>query len=175
MHRGHVVMLECIPKRDAQDESEVIWQFLRMTDGDATKFDVTNKSEFIEILEQDADVQGASHVHLSGHGDGDESEFLLPRGRMRPEDFPELCFQGKVVTLSACSLGRKAFIERFCEVTGAAIVIAPTHDVHFAEAAAFFVNYYFLVTHHDMTPRGAFDRASAMVSGKVKGAFNLWS
>lgn len=175
--RKHVVMLECIPKGQEQDESEVLFQFLRMTldGGDATKIDVAGKSDLLEVLAKDDDVASATYIHISAHGDGDEPALHLPRGKLGPSAFPEGCFKGKVVSLSACSLGRKAFMDEFIEQTGAKAVVAPTHDVLFPEAAIFFVNFYFLLLHDGMTPNGAFERVKRTMGTKVKGGFGYWT
>lgn len=79
----------------------------------ASLFTFSNKADLIEFLEDDGSLQGYDSVHLSGHGRGagtDAPYFKLPRGRMLPEDFPEGCFEGKKVALSACELGRRGFI-----------------------------------------------------------------
>lgn len=75
-------------------------------------------------------------VHLSGHGSVDHLEFQMPKGNLFADDFPEGCFKGRVVTLSACGLGRLDFIDMFIEQIGADVVIAPQNDVLTIDAGA---------------------------------------
>jgi hypothetical protein len=180
LRRPRLFILECIPKSDSYEEGEVLYRFLTMTDPkDIALKDFTAKKGFLGYLRRRENLDGFNFIHLSGHGDRDECAFELPRGIVRPDEFPRSCFEGKRVTLSACGLSRDDFMTPFLEVTGAKAAIAPKKDVRFDDASIWFMTFYYLMLHHRFTPAGAFNRANEMLCsgprrGRVKGGFEYW-
>ena len=89
------------------------------------------------------------HVYISSHSDvqqKDEAYLKLPRVRIYPEEFPEDCFESaELVALSACSLGKAAFVDPFMEQAGARMVVGPKNEVEFIDSAIFFLNLFYLM------------------------------
>ena len=180
LRRPRLLILECIPKSDEYEEGEVLHRFLSMTDAkDIGLRKITTKKEFLGYLRRPRNLDGFNFVHLSGHGEMKEGAFELPRGIVYPDEFPNNCFEGKRVTLSACGLSRDDFMTPFLDVTGARAAIAPRKDLRFDDASIWFMTFYYLMLHHRFTPAGAFDRANDMLCygprrGRVKGGFEYW-
>jgi hypothetical protein len=180
LRRPRLFIMECIPKTDVYKEGEVLFKFLEMTDPkDIAIKEITTKTEFIRYLSRKSNLEKFNFVHLSGHGCGSRPVFELPLGQVGPEDFPEGCFEGKRVTLSACGLSRSDFMDPFMETTGVKAAIVPRKDVRFDDAAIWFHTYYYLMLRHRFTPARAFDRANDMLCygprrGRVKGGFEYW-
>jgi hypothetical protein len=174
--KGKLLIIEGIPKSEKLNESLVLSNFLRMTQPERVKARrVTSKTEFLNYLRRKTDLAKFRYVHISAHGDPDNSRFELPSGFVSPEEFPVSCFKGKVVTISACSTSRVDFVDPFMDRTGAKHVIAPIYDVAFIDAAVWYINFYYLVLHHGFTPRNAFDRTDEILRGKAKGGFQYWT
>ena len=179
--RSRLYILECVPKCEHAKEGEILFNFLDLTNPKALAFrEVTTKSEFLGYLKRKRNLLGFDFIHLSGHGDPDENAFELPLGRVAAEEFPDSCFDGKVVTLSACALSRKKFMDPFMAVTKAKGVIAPMFDVAYDDAAIWYCNFYYLTLRHGFSPVGAVDRINRILcddvpsKGRVKGAFYYW-
>jgi len=171
-----LAIIECIPKKDDMREGLVLAEFLHMTGvGAADYHGFTNRSELLAFLGSDALLDYDS-VHLSGHGvvDGGHACFLLPRGKVYPEEFPEECFLGKTVAVSACGLGKTCFARPFKVQTGADVVIAPQREVLFVDAAVWFVNYYYRLSCRGVRPRTAYEQTEASLNGRVRGAFQFY-
>jgi hypothetical protein len=172
-----LAIIECIPKKDDKQEGLAIYEFLHTTGIDFVDYyEFTNRSDLLEFLESEKMLEYGS-VHLSGHGaaSGDEAWFKMPRGRIHPDEFPEECFLGKVVAISACELGRKCFADTFLATTGAAAMIAPQREVPFIDAAVFFVNYYYHLYCQGVLPGTAFGRTRNYLNGKARGGFQYFS
>jgi hypothetical protein len=180
LRKPRLFILECIPRSDDYEEGDVLFKFLQMTDPKDIAIKVfTTKTEFIRYLGRRRNLARFDFVHLSGHGRGKRSVFELPQGKIRPDEFPEGCFQGKRVTLSACGLSRRDFIDPFMETTGADATIAPRRDLRFDDAAIWFLTFYYLMLRHRFTPAAAFDRVNDVLCngrprGRVKGSFEYW-
>jgi hypothetical protein len=158
------------------DEGLILDEFLSMTQPDRIETKrITGKTQLLNILEDDKFLKAFGCIHLSGHGDSESCTFELAKGSVCPDEFPEGCFEGKTITFSACSLGRKDFMDQFLEQTGATAAIAPVNEVEFVESAMFYVLFYYLVLHLEKSPGGSFDSAREMLDGKVKGGFKYWS
>jgi len=180
LRKPRLIILECIPKSEEYEEGEVLFRFLSMTDPkDISLRAITSKREFLNYLRKPRNLDGFNFVHLSGHGDPKRGVFELPKGDMYADEFPDSCFEGRRVTLSACGLSRKEFMTPFFETTGAKAAIAPRKDVRFDDASIWFLTFYYLMLHHRFTPASAFDRANEMLCygprrGRVKGGFEFW-
>jgi hypothetical protein len=180
LRRPKLFIMECIPRSDEYEEGEVLFRFLEMTDPkDIAIKEFTSRTAFINYLRRTRSLEGFNFVHISGHGAPDWPALEMPHGYVRPEDFPDSCFEKKFVTFSACGLSRDAFISPFMEETGARAVVAPRKDVRFDDAAIWYLTYYYLMLHHRFTPSKAFDRVNDMLCygprrGRVKGGFEYW-
>jgi len=133
-----------------------------------------SRNELINYLAHKPDLDEFDFVHLSGHGDKDECSFNTPRGSLLPEDFPEDCFSGQTVTLSACALGNKRFIDRFINQTSAKNVIAPLKEIEFVDAVLWFVTFYYYALHIGSSPGRAYTKTHDSLT-QVKGCLNFWS
>jgi hypothetical protein len=171
-----LLIIESIPKSGKLNESLVLSSFLKMTEPKAIHTRVIkSKSQMLNYLTNKKDLLKFDFVHVSAHGGDDNESIELPQGVLRPEEFPEGCFSRQIVTLSACGMSRTDFISEFIETTGASRVIAPVHDVEFIDAAVWFINFYYLVLHHQYTAEGAFERTNSILKGKAKGGFQFWA
>ncbi len=180
LRRPRLLILECIPKSESYEEGEVLFRFLNMTDPkDIALRNITAKREFLNYLRRPRNLEGFTFIHLSGHGDPKNDSFELPMGTVDADEFPDSCFEGKRVTISACGMSREDFMTPFLNVTGAKAAIAPKKDVRFDDASIWFLTFYYLMLHHRFTAMSAFDRANAMLCygprrGRVKGGFEFW-
>jgi len=171
-----LLIIECIPRSEKLDESLILSNFLEMTEPDAIyTHTISSKSQMLNYLKSKRDLHKFDFVHISAHGGDDNESIDLPQGSLRPEEFPESCFSRQTVALSACSMSRTEFVSEFMDTTGASRVIAPLNDVEFIDAAVWFINFYYLLLHHDFTPKGALDRTNWILKGKVKGGFQFWT
>ncbi len=85
------------------------------------------------------------HVYISSHGDvqqKDEAYLKLPRARVCPEESPEDCFESaELVALSACSLGKAAFVDPVYGTDRRTDGCRPK-EVEFIDSAIFFLNLF---------------------------------
>lgn len=173
-----LLILDCDPKADGFREGWILGEFLKMADEDSVEVqEFQSKRKLLRFL-SDPDNLSYEHVHLCGHGKvygRDSGEFQLPRGSITADGFPESCFEEMVVSLSACELGKAAFVRPFIESTGAVAVIAPQREVEFIDASLFFLNFYYLVFHHGMRPNTAYGRTIEYIGKRVRGAFQYWN
>lgn len=179
-----ILIIECIPKVDKADEGLILHKFLKMTFVEYVHLvRRSSKQGLINYLKNKRDLDEFQFVHLSGHGAHgtryrpiigykEISVFQTPKGVLLPEDFPKGCFYKKTVTLSACSLGNKAFINKFMEQTSAAKVIAPCRDVHFGDASMWFTLFYYHALNGSSLGT-AFDQTEKALN-HVRGSFQFW-
>jgi hypothetical protein len=179
-------IIECMPKSDGCKEGELLFNLLGMTidvrsRGEvALKDDLVSKPEFLKYVARKSIARRFDFIHLSGHGDPDGCRFEVPRGKVRPEEFPEDCFKGRTVTFASCGLSRNGFMQGFLNRTGAEAAIAPLNDVDFDDSAIWYSYFYYLVLHHGFTPWEAFERTRRFLcdsprNGRVKGGFQYWA
>lgn len=173
-----LLILECTPKKDRDREGLILFEFLSLNEDQEEEIEYREfegKQEFLKFLSKDT-VSEFDCVHLSGHGSVEDgiAEFQLPHGSVQPDEFPEKCFTTQQISLSACELGRAAFIKPFIEQTQPDLVIAPMNEVPFRDAALFWVNYYDHVIYREIDARRAFDSTKRYLKGKITGGFQLW-
>lgn len=173
-----LLILECTPKQDKVREGFILKEFLHMTEfSDVFYKEFVNKNNFLNYIGNEDRMDNYDVIHISGHGivDDDEAYFSLPRGGVKPDEFPKRCFSDKLVALSACELGKIAFIRPFMENTDAKYVIAPQREIDFIDAALFFINFYYFIYHHNMKYKTAYDRIYKFLGDRIRGAFRYWS
>jgi hypothetical protein len=173
-----ILVLECIPKDQKKNEAVILDNFLKMVFFDqrdkVTIYRVTGKTQLLNYLDKKRDLDEYQFVHFSAHGEPDEGSLRLPRGHLFAADLKSGCFEGKTVLFSCCAMGHMDFATQVIEQTGAENMIAPLHDVYFADAALWFVNFYYLVLDSGYSPLDAYQRVNRMLSDKVKGGFKLY-
>jgi len=174
-----LLILDCTPKKDKAQEGLILFEFLTLQGSDhdeITLKEFETKQEFLKFLSNENKISGYDCVHISGHGsvEDHQGEFNLPKGSVRPEEFPEDCFCTKQICLSACELGRRDFMKPFIERTQPDFVIAPQNEVPFRDGALFWVNYYDSVIYREIDPRRAFDATKKYLHRKITGGFQLW-
>jgi hypothetical protein len=173
-----------MPKSDRCNEGELLFNLLGMTldvtnRGEVALKDLDSKTDVLRYIARRSIARRFDFIHLSGHGDPEGCAFMLPLGKVRPEEFPESCFQGRTVTFSSCSLSRNGFVDEFMNKTGAKVIVAPRNDVDFDDSAIWYACFYYLVLHHRFTTKGAWDRTCRFLcdapgKGRVKGWFQYW-
>ena len=176
-----LIILECMRKCDNVREGEILAEFLSLPDEDddvTVKIkEFTDKSDFLRYIRRRSNLKEFDFVHLSGHGIVEDKEtafFEVPRGRVQPYEFPEGCFSDMAVALSACELGKVAFVDPFIEQTCPSFVLAPQRTVPFRDACLFWINFYSLALHHDLSPKTAFNKTREFLNEKIVGAFQFW-
>jgi hypothetical protein len=176
--RRRVLVIEAIPRSQKFDEGEMLRHFLDLVfenDRDRVHYyRVKGKSQLINYIDQKKDLSRYGFIHLSAHGKPEIGALELPKGYLYPGDLRQGCFKGRVLTLSACSTGRKEFVADLIERTGADAVIAPKADVWFSSAGLWFANFYYLVLDMGYSPRSACRRVNLMLHGQVKGGFRYY-
>ncbi|HVO77359.1 MAG TPA: hypothetical protein VMS79_00655 [Methanomassiliicoccales archaeon] len=176
--RRRVLVIECIPQAEKFNEGKMLRHFLDMifqNDRDRVAYyRVKGKTQLVNWIDQKKDISKYGFIHLSAHGKPDLGALELPRGILYPSDLRQGCLKGRILTLSACSTGRKEFVANLIDRTGAEAVIAPRDDVWFADAALWFTNFYYLVLEKGYEPRNACHRVNWMLRGKVKGGFKFY-
>ncbi len=168
-----LLIIECVPKQDKAEEFVVLRKFLEMTAPKCVHaVRRSSKQALVNYIKNKVDLDEFDYIHLSGHADAGECVFKTPKGSLTPEDFPKGCFFNKTVTISACALGKKTFLERFMNQTSAKRVIAPQRDVVFVDAALWFVTFYYFALHIGNKPQNAFNLTQEALKN-VRGAFKL--
>ena len=175
-----ILILECMPKGDKVREGEILKEFLTLPgedDGIDVKLkEFANKHDFLKFLSKGSNLDFYDFVHLSGHGsiDGADAAFFdLPKGSVQPFEFPEDIFEDLNVALSACELGKVAFVDPFIEQTSPASVLGPVKEVPFRDACLFWLNYYSLVFHQNHRPKTAYNKTVDYLQGKINGGFRF--
>jgi len=172
MPRRNVLIIESIPSYQDPTEGTMLCNILEMASTDYFEMHrIANKNELLEKLEDRSFMKRFRIVHLSGHGDEKGANFLLPRGSINATEFPADCFKNKTVCLSACTLGKSAFVNPFMEATDARFVIGPRRTVYFIDAALFFLTFYFWTNRRRLGIEASFNRA---VRSGARGDFWLW-
>lgn len=177
----NLLILECMPKCENVREGEILADFLTLPDDfdDVTVSvkEFTFKRDLLKYLKRKSKLKDYDCVHLSGHGlveDQETAFFELTRGKVQPYEFPEDCFSDMHTAMSACELGKVAFVDPFIEQTSPSSVLGPQREVPFRDACLFWVNYYSLVLHHGVTPQTAYNKTSDFLKGRIIGAFKFW-
>jgi len=172
-----LLIVEAIPKTEKLQEGHVLNEFIKMTSINwPRRFRrFANKYRLLTYFENENHYD-FEFIHFSGHGtvEGNTSFFECPRGSIAPDEFPEDCFIEQTVALSACELGKAAFVRPFMRHTGAKGVIAPLKEIPFMDACVWFVNYYYFLLEHHYAPGHAFNRVQRSLQSKIKGAFRFW-
>ncbi len=169
-----ILMIECMTADD-EDESAFLVRLLNMLDSSSRKITTIRASSRRSLLTKLKGEAGKrwDYVHISAHGE-DHAYICVGDDLLSPEEFPEDCFKGAVMTVSACGLGRTGFTGKMAEQTGVKVVIAPQNDVEMSHAAMFYCLFYYLVVVAEMSTRGAYDRTRVALDGKALGGFGFF-
>jgi hypothetical protein len=171
--RRSVLIVEATPVKEDPVEGDMLSEVLEMASNDYFELHrVSNKSDLLDMLEDRLFMRRFRIVHLSGHGDEDGANFLLPRGSVNASEFPERCFRDRTVCLSACTLGKTSFVRPFMERTSAQWVIGPRRSVYLIDAALFFLTFYYWTNRRRLGIEASYRRA---VSSGARGDFALWT
>ena len=178
-----LLIMECTPKGDKASEGEILKRFLTLPDFiDDVKINLveyTNKSDFLNYLYRHICLnRDYNLIHLSGHGwveDKETAFFYLPRGSVKPDEFPRDCFMGTNVGISACELGKTAFIDPFIKQTCPVTILGPQKVVNFSDACLFWINYYSRILHHNYKPLTAYQKTIYSLKKDVRGSFQFFN
>jgi len=172
VERRSVLIIESIPQYQDPSEGAMLSEVLEMASTDYFEMHtVSNKSDLLEMLEDRAFMRRFKIVHMSGHGDEEKPNFLLPRGSINASEFPVNCFRNKTVCMSACTLGKGRFVAPFMERTDARFVIGPRRSPYFIDATLFFLTFYYWTNRRRLGIQASFNRA---VRSGVRGDWWLW-
>ena len=174
--------MECTPKGDKASEGAILKRFLTLHDFiDNVKINLveyTNKRDFLNYLDRHICLnRDYNLIHLSGHGwveDKETAFFHLPRGSVKPDEFPRDCFMGTHIGISACELGKTAFIDPFIKQTCPVSILGPQKIVGFSDACLFWINYYFLILHQNNKPSTAYRKTKYLLKKEVRGSFQFF-
>jgi hypothetical protein len=173
MSKPKLLIIECISRAERMNESLILYEFLKMSAPRRIhSVRLSSKDDVLAYLKTKANLAGYQYVHLSGHGDEKECGFETPRGDIAPEEFPRKCFDGKTVTVSACGLGKKEFIDPFLIRTAARFAIAPQREVQFIDAALWHTIFYYHALHIGNKPEVSYEKTQKSLY--IKGAFQFW-
>jgi hypothetical protein len=172
MQRRSVLIIESIPQYQGPIEGDMLANVLEMASYDHFELhSVANKNDLLCMLEDRTFMRRFRIVHLSGHGDEEEPNFLLPRGSINASEFPEACFKNRTVCLSACTLGKRRFVDPFMDRTGARFVLGPRRSPYFIDATIFFLTFYYWSHRRRLGIEASYNRA---IKSGVRGDFCLW-
>jgi hypothetical protein len=177
-----LLILECTPKGNNAREGMILKEFLTLPDHhehvNVKLIECTNKKDFLKYLDNHICLNSEYNlIHLSGHGcatDKDNAFFYLPRGRVQTDEFPTDCFMGTHIGISACELGRTAFVNPFIKKTSPITIIGPQKVVPFSDACLFWINYYSLVLHHEHKPVTSFNKTVDLLKKRISGSFQFF-
>lgn len=173
MSKRSVLIVEAIPLKEDPVEGDMLSNVLEMASYDYFELHgVSNKSDLLDMLEDRQFMRRFRIVHLSGHGDEEGANFLLPRGSINASEFPQDCFRNRTVCLSACTLGKTSFVTPFMEQTSARYVIGPRRSVYLIDATLFFLTFYYWTNRRGLGIEAAYNRA---VRSEARGDFMLWT
>lgn len=172
-----LIVFECTPLKDMANEGFSLENTLNMN-GKVVDYMMPESSvELQDLLELNLHKK-YPFIHLSGHGRArgvDEPKFCQPRGFLRPMEFPEDCFDNRLVTFSACEMGLKKFWEPFMIWTGAREVIAPRFSPKFVDSALWYINFYYLMLHKRIDAQTACKAVNKQLKKRVGGEFEYIS
>jgi len=176
-----LLILECLPKYEKVREGRILADILTLpSDGDdiCVSFkEVTFKRDLLNYVKRRSNLKGYEFIHISGHGmieDQETAFFELAQGKIQPDEFPADCFSDMHMALSACDLGKVAFVDPFIGQTSPLSVLGPQRAIPFRDACLFWVHYYSLVLGHGVSPRTAYHKTSECMRGKITGALKFW-
>ena len=176
MYEKKVLIIECIPKTERMKEGQILKEVLRLIFGDSSCFcykEIKSRGNLLSYIKNKRDLDEYDFIHISAHG-SDGLGIVTPNGTVYPTEFKSDCFDGKTLTISACSLGNRDFAGHLIYFTSANNVIAPSKDVEFSNAAIWFVNFYFLVLKRGRKAKTAFDTCKERLRGLVGGDFEFF-
>ncbi len=109
-----VLILECVPLKDARNEGVILNEFMQLIYDDKVDLErITSKSDLTERLK----INKYKYIHISSHGECDEyGECYLetPKGLITTDEFDETRgFKNRICFISACSLEKKALQRLF--------------------------------------------------------------
>lgn len=174
----NLLLLECTPKSQKAREGLILYHFLSLPADKPFKVELqkfTDKNDFLSFLSKRKSLMHFDCIHLSGHGtvEKEGTFFHLPRGSVSPDEFPKHCFDDKCVALSACELGKIAFVDPFIKQTQVQYVVGPNREVPFMDAAVFWVNFYYYMLKENISPMTSFSKTKENLEGYVRGAFQF--
>jgi hypothetical protein len=173
-----LLIAEAVPLKEGKMEVLVLGEFIRLfRENFRDDYFFECKSDFLDYLEryvvntQYNKRHGRyKYIHISAHGRYYKRRgavLSFPKGDLTFDELPQGCFKHMLVTLSACSLGKKASMEHFIERTQARCVIAPQNSPRFEDAALWFVNFYYLLLKQRLPVYDAFGIVNSMVDTKA--------
>jgi len=182
METMDLLIMECTPKGDKVREGMILKEFLTLPDHrdhvNVKLIEYTTKTDFLNYLDKHICLNSEFNlIHLSGHGcvvDKDNAFFFLPKGRVQPDDFPKDCFMGIHVGVSACELGKAAFINPFIKKTSPVTIVGPQKSVAFSDACLFWLNYYSLVLHYNYKPVTSYGKTVDFLKKRISGSFQFF-
>ena len=173
MNKPKLLIIECISKAERLNESVILYEFLKMSVPKSIhSVRMSSKDEVLRYLRMKVNLNEYQYIHLSGHGDAKKCMFETARGDIAPGEFSRNCFIGKTVTLSACDLGKKEFINPFLVTTGARFAMAPQREVLFIDAALWYTIFYYNALHIGNKPERSYEKTQKSLY--IKGAFQFW-
>jgi len=176
MNDKKVLILECIPKNQGMKEGQVLKELLRMIFDSSSLFcfkEIKSKNNLLGYIRNKKDLDEYDFIHFSAHG-SDEMGIETPNGVVYPYEFRQGCFDGKTITISACSLGNEIFAGYLIHQTDASNVIAPSKEVEFSSAAVWYVNFYYLVLRRNRRSETAYETCKYNFKGILGGNFQFF-
>lgn len=177
-----LLILECTPKGDKDSEGLILKKYLTLPDHhdhvNVKLIEYTNKTDFLNYLDRHICLNSEyNFIHLSGHGcveNKNIANFYLPRGSVQPDEFPRDCFMGTHVGISACELGKAAFINPFIKQTCPISLLGPQKAVNFSDACLFWINYYSLILHYNCMPVTSYWKTVNFLKKRITGSFQFF-
>jgi hypothetical protein len=173
-----LLIAEAVPLKERKMESIVLGEFIRLfRENFREDYFFKCKSDFLDYLDRyvvDPKYNKRhgkyQYIHISAHGRYYKRRgavLSFPKGDLTFDELPQGCFNHMLVTLSVCSLGKKASMEYFVERTKARCVITPLGSPRFEDAALWFLNFYYLLLKQRLPVHDAYDIVNSMIDTKA--------
>ncbi len=139
-----VLYLECIPKKYERNEGTIIHEFVNLMFKNKVYLNrVRSKIDLFKKLKDNR----YKYIHISCHGEFDENDdyyMEMPKGKIYPDEFDNKSgIKNRICFISACSLGKKSFVQTLYEEASPHILIAPQRDIFFVDSAVFWIILYY--------------------------------
>lgn len=161
-----LLLIEGISKTEGYNETAIIAELAKMAYFKVKREQPNCRDEAIDLIRS----QKYGLIHISSHGTKDS--LRMGRAIIRTEDLePVDRIYSQILTISACKVGNKEFIEEIAYLLGIPRIIAPSRTITFIDSAVFFVVFYYFFFDSIIKKRGDVYIYNSDILERAKSAF----